>query len=241
MKAEYLQLVDDKIQQFSMYLGDKPWFAGDEVTYPHCPYTLELRTSFWLPLCLYHHSSLTFTTTPPSPLPPFLPHLYHHSSLTFTTTPPSPLPPLLPHLYHHSSLIFSTTPPSPLPPLLPHLYHHSSLTFTTTPPSPLPPLLPHLYHHSSLTFTTTPPSPFITSPSYQITFPDFSLYELFDQHRLFEPSILDKYPNLKVCCRMYTLSQLCVCYMCYVCTTIPHVHVSFPLYMWAGPELLGSF
>ena len=31
----------------------------------------------------------------------------------------------------------------------------------------------------------------------EITFPDFSLYELFDQHRLFEPTILDKYPNLK--------------------------------------------
>ena len=31
MKAEYLQLVDAKIQQFSAFLGDKPWFAGDEV------------------------------------------------------------------------------------------------------------------------------------------------------------------------------------------------------------------
>lgn len=32
----------------------------------------------------------------------------------------------------------------------------------------------------------------------QITFVDFVLYELLDQHLLFEPTILDDYPNLKV-------------------------------------------
>ena len=32
----------------------------------------------------------------------------------------------------------------------------------------------------------------------QITFVDFVMYELLDQHFLFEPTILNDYPNLKV-------------------------------------------
>ena len=32
----------------------------------------------------------------------------------------------------------------------------------------------------------------------QITFVDFVMYELLDQHLMFEPTILDEYPNLKV-------------------------------------------
>ena len=34
--------------------------------------------------------------------------------------------------------------------------------------------------------------------SSQITYPDFPLYEMLDQHRLFEPTILDDFDNLKV-------------------------------------------
>ena len=31
MKADYLKNVADKIQKYSTYLGNKPWFAGNEV------------------------------------------------------------------------------------------------------------------------------------------------------------------------------------------------------------------
>ena len=35
--------------------------------------------------------------------------------------------------------------------------------------------------------------------STQITFVDFALYELLDQHRLFDASLLDGFDNIKVC------------------------------------------
>ena len=45
----------------------------------------------------------------------------------------------------------------------------------------------------------------------QITFVDFVMYELLDQHLLFEPTILDDYPNLKVHSYVMTLYLLCCC------------------------------
>ncbi len=41
----------------------------------------------------------------------------------------------------------------------------------------------------------------VWSPLYkfvQLTFVDFFLYELLDQHRMFEPSLFDELANLKV-------------------------------------------
>ena len=42
----------------------------------------------------------------------------------------------------------------------------------------------------------------------QITFVDFVMYELLDQHFLFEPTILDDYPNLKVHSCSYIASSI---------------------------------
>ena len=43
----------------------------------------------------------------------------------------------------------------------------------------------------------------VTNFSLQITYSDFPLYEMIDQHRLLEPTILDGLDNLKVCCVLY--------------------------------------
>ena len=51
----------------------------------------------------------------------------------------------------------------------------------------------------------------------QITYPDFPLYELLDQHRTFEPTILDDFPNLRVS----SLSGLCFCYCLIALLGIP--------------------
>ncbi|XP_003386865.1 PREDICTED: glutathione S-transferase Mu 3-like [Amphimedon queenslandica] len=34
MKEEYLKTVRAKLEEMSKYLGDKPWFAGNEITFP---------------------------------------------------------------------------------------------------------------------------------------------------------------------------------------------------------------
>lgn len=46
MKADYLHSVDARIQRFSLYLGDKPWFTGDEVTNYTLPYVFIMFCTF---------------------------------------------------------------------------------------------------------------------------------------------------------------------------------------------------
>lgn len=88
-------------------------------------------------------------------------------------------------------------------------------------------------------YVDSPPHPFYTSSppislpcipiSFlpQITFPDFIIYELLDQHHLFEPTILDKYQNLKVSVCMW----VCIClYLCVCAHRFVSCHLLLLIY-----------
>ncbi|CAE1301179.1 unnamed protein product [Acanthosepion pharaonis] len=94
------------------------------------------------PEIIIHFSFYSFSISIPDNL---FPLLFLLSTLSSSSFPPFPLPPFHPFLFLLSTLSSSSFPPFPLPPFHPFLFLLSTLSSSSFPPFPLPPFHPFLF------------------------------------------------------------------------------------------------